>query len=187
MSEGESTGVGTALVRLVDTRSLEISVPAPLRVARFNTPGAEVAIHSDGGDSRETVRSVVPVGDEQSRMMELRIAADADHWLIGEAVTVSLPEAHPVVTLTVPRDALVLRDREQYVYTVDEENRARKVLVETTGGIGSRVSVQVISGKLGDGAPVIVRGAENLRDGQGVRVTGEALALHSLQTAISAR
>lgn len=176
MSEGEYTGVGSTLVRLVDMQALEISVPAPLRVARFNRPGAEVDIHSEAGDSTEQVRSVVPVGDPQSRLMELRITANSDHWLIGEAVTVSLPQAEPVVALTVPRDALVLRDREQFVYTVDyagnAEGRARKVTVQTTGGIGSRVAVKVISGNLGDGAPVIVRGAENLRDGQDVRVTG---------------
>ena len=171
MSEGEFTATGSTLVRLVDMRSLEISVPAPLRVARFNRPGAEVEIRSEAGDSREQIRSVVPVGDSQSRMMELRIAANSDHWLIGEAVTVSLPQANPVMTLTVPRDALVLRDREQFVYTVDAEGRARKIRVETTGGMGVRVSVEVISGTLADGEPVIIRGAESLRDGQGVRIS----------------
>lgn len=177
MAEGEFTAVGSALVRLVDTQSLEISVPAPLRVARFNRPGAMVEIRSASGDSSEPVRSVVPVGDEQSRMMELRIAANRDNWLIGEAVTVLLPQGDPVVTVTVPRDALVLRDQQQFVYTIDKDNRARKVMVETTGGMGSRISVKVVGGELNDGAPVIVRGAESLRDGQDVRIATETLAL----------
>lgn len=181
MAEGEFTTIGSSLVRLVDMQSLEISVPAPLRVARFNRPGARVEIHSHSGNSSEPVRSVVPVGDAQSRMLELRIAADAEHWMIGEAVTVLLPQGDPVVTLTVPRDALVLRDRSQFVYTIDQENRARRVTVQTTGGQGTRVTVEVIAGTLVDGAPVIVRGAEGLRDGQDVRVAADTIALAGLE------
>lgn len=175
-SEGEYSTAGSPLVRLVDTQSLEISVPAPLRVARFNREGSTVSVRGDTLHSIETVRSVVPVGDPRSRMMELRIALNAGTWLIGEAVTVSLPQAAPTDMLTVPRDALVLRDREQYVYAVGSDNKARKVPVQTAGGLGDRIAVQPLSGELQAGASVIVRGAENLREGQDVRVLDNGLA-----------
>ncbi len=175
-SEGEYSTAGAPLVRLVDMQSLEISVPAPLRIARFNREGTAVAVRGDTLHSLETVRSVVPVGDPQSRMMELRIALNAGSWLIGEAVTVSLPQAAPMDMLTVPRDALVLRDREQYVYAVGSDNKARKVRVETAGGMGNRIAVEPLGGELEAGAAVIVRGAENLREGQDVRVLDNRLA-----------
>ena len=175
-SEGEYSTAGSPLVRLVDTQSLEISVPAPLRVARFNREGSTVSVRGDTLHSIETVRSVVPVGDPRSRMMELRIALNAGTWLIGEAVTVSLPQAAPTDMLTVPRDALVLRDREQYVYAVGSDNKARKIPVQTAGGMGDRIAVQPLSGELEAGASVIVRGAENLREGQDVRVLDNSVA-----------
>ncbi len=175
MSEGELTNVGSTLLRLVDTQALEIAVPAPLRVAQFNRSGTKVSIASAAGDSVEYVRSVVPVADDQSRMMELRIAIESQEWMIGEAVSVKLPEANPALNLTVPRDAIVLRDREQYLYTIDDNNQAKKVVVETTGGFGTRVSVRPISGELNDGAKVVVRGAESLRDGQDVKIAGAGL------------
>lgn len=177
MSEGEYSSPGSALVRLVDTSSLEISVPAPLRIARFNQPGTAVAVQSAEQISVEQVRSVVPVGDPQSRMMELRITVEEGPWLIGEAVTVSLPEAATAQMLTVPRDALVLRDREQFVYAIDSDNKARKVRVLTAGGLGQRIAIQPQDSDLAAGTAVVVRGAENLREGQGVRVVEDAVAV----------
>ncbi|MEM6545820.1 MAG: efflux RND transporter periplasmic adaptor subunit, partial [Pseudomonadota bacterium] len=177
LTEGEYANAGEVIVRLVDPNALEISVPAPLRIARFNRSGSSVSVSSEGVQTIEEIRSVVPVGDSQSRMMELRIALDQANYLIGEAVTVALPQAEPVAMLTIPRDALVLRDREQYIYAVDDNSKARKVHVQTTGGHGERVAVEPLSGELEPGATVIVRGAENLREGQAVRVLSSPLAL----------
>ncbi|WOJ91936.1 efflux RND transporter periplasmic adaptor subunit [Congregibacter variabilis] len=176
MSEGEYSTAGSPLVRLVNTQSLEVSVRAPLRIARFNQTGTPVSIYGDGAHTVEEIRSVVPVGDPQSRMMEMRISLEEGLWLIGEAVTVSLPQAAPSDMLTVPRDALVLRDREQFVYAVDSDNTARKVLVETAGGLGERIAVEPVDGLLKPGTNVIVRGAENLREGQDVRIIDDPLA-----------
>ncbi|MEO0438301.1 MAG: efflux RND transporter periplasmic adaptor subunit [Pseudomonadota bacterium] len=177
LTEGEYANAGEVIIRLVDPDALEISVPAPLRIARFNRSGSNVSVTSDGVQTIEEIRSVVPVGDSQSRMMELRIALDQTNYLIGEAVTVALPQAEPVAMLTIPRDALVLRDREQYIYAVDDDSKARKVHVQTTGGHGERVAVEPLSGELEPGATVIVRGAENLREGQDVRVLSSPLAV----------
>ncbi len=88
MNLGELTQVGSPLLRLVDTQQLEISVNAPARVARFNTPGTMVAVHRDNEEISTEIRGAVPVGDERSRMMELRLKLNGNKWLIGEAVTV---------------------------------------------------------------------------------------------------
>ncbi len=178
MSEGEYGSAGDILVRLVDTSSLEISVQAPLRVARFNAAGTAVSVESERGISLQTVRSMVPVGDERSRMMELRISLDNQDWLIGEPVSVALPEAADMQMLTVPRDALVLRDREQFVYAIGEDKKARKVRVQTAGGMGSRIAVEPLAGDLDPGTTVVIRGAENLREGQNVRILDDSLALY---------
>ncbi len=173
MAPGEYTSPGRSLVRLVDTDSLEISVNAPLRAARHNQVGAGVKVEADGRQLVVPVRGLVPVGDSRSRMMELRLSLEPGHWFIGEAVTVELPDDAPRLALSVPRDALVLRDDEIYVYTVSADNRAVKVPVKPGAGLGSRIAIEA---ELKAGDPVVVRGAERLRDGQAVKVTQHHLA-----------
>lgn len=172
---GEYTTPGAALVRLVDTQTVEVSVNAPLRVARYNPVGSEVQVESPQQQTMATIRGVVPVGDARSRMMELRLTANAGEWMIGEAVTVELPEEHAISMLSVPRDALVLRDEEVFVYTVSPENTAVKVPVQTLAGRGSKIAVE---GNLKAGESVIIRGAELLKEGQALKVVQPDLAVN---------
>ena len=164
---GEYTEPGDPLLRLVDTESLEISVNAPLRSARYNRPEAQVPVYGEGQQATARIRALVPVGDSLSRMMELRLSLAPGHWSIGEAVTVELADSTRADTLSVPRDALVLRDQEVFVYTLSADNTAVKVAVTTSPGNGTEIGV---AGDLEAGALVVVRGAERLRDGQAVRI-----------------
>ena len=173
MTEGEYTGPGSPLIRLVDTQALEISVNAPLRVARYNQSGTEVQIEADDRQLLTAIRSVIPVGDSRSRMMEVRIQLAAGNWHIGEAVTVDLADGDRELSLSVPRDALVLRNNQVFVYTVSADNTAVKVPVTTGAGRGANIA---INGDLFPGDPVVVRGAERLRDGQAVKVIRHHLA-----------
>ncbi len=173
MSIGEYTAVGSALLRLVDTDALEISVNAPLRVAAFNQPGARVQVEAEGRAVMSPIRGVVPVGDNRSHMMELRLSARAGEWFIGEAVTVEIPEGATEHGIAVPRDALVLRDAQVYVYTVSPENTAVKVPVVPGAGRGEMIAVQA---DLQPGSPVVIRGAERLQEGQAVKIIQHHLA-----------
>lgn len=175
--EGEYLDSGASLLRLVDTGNLEISVSAPLRVARHNRAGNRVQVTAGETTGSARIRGLVPVGDARSRMMELRLALADSPWLIGEAVTVELPDSERRSALRVPRDALVLRDGEVFVYTVNEDNTARKVAVTTGAGRGPSIAVEgATAGELKAGDPVVVRGAERLRDGQPLRVIQHHLA-----------
>ena len=173
MTIGEYTAPGAALIRLVDTNALEISVNAPLRIARHNPAGTQVQIEADDRQLLTAIRSVIPVGDSRSRMMEVRIQLQAGSWNIGEAVTVDLADGARQLSLSVPRDALVLRNDQVFVYTVSADSTAVKVPVTAGSGRGSNIA---ISGDLFAGDPVIVRGAERLRDGQAVKVIRHHLA-----------
>lgn len=165
---GEYTEPGDPLLRLVDMESLEISVRAPLRAARYNSPHSQVSVEGGGQSLTAEIRALVPVGDALSRMMEIRLTLAPGHWQIGEAVTVELPDSLPESTLSVPRDALVLRDNEVFVYTLSADSTAVKVPVVTSSGRGEYITIE---GALEPGAPVVIRGAERLRDGQAVKVS----------------
>lgn len=62
-----------------------------------------------------------------------------------------------------------------FLISIDDNNQAKEVVVETVGDHGFCFSVEPISGELVDGAKVVVRGAESLRDGQDVRISREGL------------
>lgn len=173
MNTGEFTDSGNALLRLVDTRSLEISVNAPMRVAHFNQRGAQVQVETGSSRLLTEIRGVIPVGDSRSRMMEFRLQLQAGNGFIGEAVTVEMPDSPSKTSLSVPRDALVLRSGEVYVYSIASDNTAIKIPVVPGAGHGSEVAIE---GNLQAGDPVVVRGAERLRNGQPVKITQHHLA-----------
>ncbi len=173
MTAGEFTTVGEGLVRLVDVDALEVSVSAPLRVARYNQVGDLLQLQSGERHSEAAIRGVVPVGDQRSRMMEFRLQLEPGEWLIGEAVTVELADSPATAALSVPRDALVLRNGEVYVFGVNEDGTARRIPVETRAGHGSQIA---IDGDLQAGDAVVIRGAERLQDGQSVKVIRQQLA-----------
>jgi len=85
-----------------------------------------------------------PVGDERSRMLEVRVALVGAGWPIGSAVRVELPAARSSAGLVVPRDAVIVRADGAYVFRV------------AAGDVAEFVTV---------------RGGERLRAGQAVTIT----------------
>lgn len=168
-SVGEFVNVGEDVLRLVDTHRIEISLPASISLARFIKPGMRVPVRNGDVEREHTVRTVVPVGDAVSRMVEVRLGAGDSEWLVGTPVQVSLPSDTAVSTVAVPRDALVERGSETYVYKVSEGGIAEQVTVQATAIVGLWVGV---AGGIAAGDRVIVRGAERLSPDQAVEVIG---------------
>ena len=162
---GEFVNRGAQVARLVDTESREIRAQAPLSVAGFVREGLEVSVEHQGREILSPVAHVIPVGDERSRMFEIRIAAKDPAWVVGSPVRVALPSSDPRELVAIPRDALVLRGSEVYVLLVTAENTVEKITVATGAGFGSMVEV---IGDVADGDRLVVRGAERLQPGQAV-------------------
>jgi RND family efflux transporter MFP subunit len=166
-SAGEFINVGEDVVRLVDTHRIEISLPASIALSTFIEPGMRVPVRNGGIVREHTVRTVVPVGDAVSRMVEVRLAVNEGEWLVGTPVQVSLPSDTPVSTVAVPRDALVERGGQAFVYKVGADNTAEQVTVDINAVVGLWVGV---ADGVAAGEQVIVRGAERLQPGQAVEV-----------------
>ena len=164
---GEYLQIGATIVHLVDTDHIEARVQAPLAMADKIHSGMEVRVKSAGRESNAQVRTVVPVGDERARQFELRVGLAASVALVGSAVEVALPEDRGDEALTVPRDAIVLRQNQTYVMRVSEQNTAEQVLVSASNAAGDKVEVR---GALNAGDRLVVRGAERLSPGQNVKV-----------------
>lgn len=176
---GEYLATGAAVVRLVNTRDVEVRAQAPVSLAAGLAPGIEVAVREDEVEVMHRVRAVVPIGDESSRQFELRIALDAGEWPIGSALQVGLPSAAPRDVVAVPRDALVLRANETFVVRVGADDTAQRVPVRTGSTQGELIEV---IGEVAAGDRLVVRGGERLMPGQRVRVD----AMPSATTAIAA-
>lgn len=169
---GEYITVGGDLLRLVDTRNLEVRAQAPLEVSAYVAQGMPVEVSDRQGfvsDRDNLIRTVIPVGDERSRMMEIRITLADPRWAPGSAVRVALPRSAPRSVLAVHRDALVLRQDAIYVYRVNDDGVAERIPVQPGSGHGEMIEVQ---GEIQPGDRIITRGAERLQPGQAVAITG---------------
>ncbi len=163
---GELITVGRPLVQLIDTKNLDIKIAAPIAIAPFLKRGSKVMVKWHQRLIELPVRTWSQAGDQSSRTFDVRLGAEGLDILAGSAVTVSLPKEETKAALLVPRDALVLRENETYVLTIDQQQRAKKVSVLIGQGVDQWVSV---IGALSVDDSVVVRGAERLQSGTKVR------------------
>ena len=163
---GELISQGRPLVQLVDTDNLDIKVAAPLSIAPFLQRDAKVMVKWQDQLLQLPIRTWSQAGEQSSRTFDVRLEAKGLNILAGSAVTVSLPKQQAREAILVPRDALMLRENETYVLTVNKENEAEKVSVLVGQGVDSWISV---TGALSLDDEVVVRGGERLQDGQKVR------------------
>jgi len=165
---GERLNIADELIRLVDPNSIEVVARAPLNTVNFIELDDELELHNDYRDGEGTVRTIVPFGNPQSHMFEVRLNVDPDVWTVGESVRLSMPTAVAKEVLTVPRDALVLRREGTFVYRIDDELKAEQVNVIT--GLGAGKLIEVI-GNIKPGDRIVVRGAERLNTGAMVQIS----------------
>jgi RND family efflux transporter MFP subunit len=166
INAGEYATAGKPVVRLVDIGSTEVSVQIPIEEASYLRDGLPVTVQIEGRNVAATVRAIVPVGDVASRTIEVRLTLPAGAGFVGDAAKVFIPSATPHAAIAVPRDALVLREDNTYVFKVDRKGVAEKIAVQTGSEEGTLVEVR---GKIAPGERVIVRGAERLQAGQKVK------------------
>ena len=165
---GEYLTPGGVVSRVVDIKRREVRARAPLHAAGHIRSGDNVAVERSGRQHAESVRAVIPVGDERSRMFEVRVGAQAEDFVVGAPVRVALPVSGTRQLVAVPRDALVMRGDRIFVYRVNANGVAEKLDVATGVGVGDLVEV---IGGVEAGDKLVVRGGERLRDGQKVTVS----------------
>lgn len=167
VSLGELINVGTPMLQLVDGENLDITVATPLNLSSFIKQVQKVPVKWGEQLVELPVRTWGTAGNQQSRTFELRVDAKGLDLFAGSAVQVALPKSMPLSGITVPRDGLILRENESYVFKVDDQLVAHKVPVNIGLGIDDWV---VVEGDLAPGDDIVVRGGERLADGQAVRI-----------------
>ncbi|MDR7068956.1 RND family efflux transporter MFP subunit [Pseudoxanthomonas japonensis] len=173
---GEYLVTGGSVARLVDTGAQEVRVRAPVDLARHLAEGTDVRVRSAGEERTYPISALVPVGDEASRQLELRIAVEGLDIPVGTAVDVGLPSAGTRTVVAVPRDAVILRREGDFVMRVDAAGKAERVPVKTGAEVDGLVEV---TGSVAAGDRLIVRGGERVEPGQSLDIQpqGPAMAM----------
>ncbi|HEY2033729.1 MAG TPA: efflux RND transporter periplasmic adaptor subunit [Rhizomicrobium sp.] len=166
INAGEYAAAGKDIVRLVETDAIEVSTQIPIDSSHFLREGQTEIVMIQNKPVTGTVRAVVPVGDIASRTLEIRLTLPPNSAYVGDAAKVLIPTSQPRNVLAVPRDALILREDNTYIFKVDKKNVAARVAVETGTEDGAMVEIK---GQVAAGDHVIVRGGERLEGGQKVR------------------
>lgn len=166
---GERLNVADEVIRIVDPNSLEVVARAPLNTVNFVTTESVLELHNDYRHGEARIRTIVPFGNPQSHMFEVRLNVDAEMWTVGESVRLSMPTARIKEVLAVPRDALILRREGASVFKVNDDMTVAQITVIT--GLGDGEFIEVI-GELSAGDVIVTRGAERLETGMQVSSNG---------------
>ncbi len=172
---GEFIGSGAPIVRLLDTRSLEVEALVPSRFISGLSEGTEViGVTETGSEMPLIVRAVLPLEDVSTRTRPVRFVPRSADGLngaaVGQSVTVDVPAAPPRTVLAVPKDALV-QARGGWTVFVDEDATAQPRNIEVGAPMGEWF--EVLSG-LAEGDQVVVRGNERLQPGQPIAASPAA-------------
>jgi len=164
---GEYATPGREIARVVGRQDAEARIRVPIAMAGSLSAGQTVSITANGVKRKARIRAVVETGDEVSRTVEVRAPLAEQNLKMGSAISMTVPTGVLRDVLTVPRDALVLRDKGIYIYSIDKKTKKAKRVTVTVGEPqGERIEV---IGPIKNGDLIVVRGGERLRDDQTVK------------------
>ena len=166
-NQGEYINSGTAIIRLVETNNVEAAIFAPLTSFLFLKTQNEMTIRSPLGQAKAPIKAIIPVADARSHLMEVRLDMSATQWPIGLNIQAAVANGEKKTTLTIPRDAIVLRRNSTAVFRINSDNKAEQIQV--TLGLSEGELIEII-GKVNEGDQLVIRGAERLQPGQTVNI-----------------
>jgi RND family efflux transporter MFP subunit len=167
---GSDVNRSDLLLKILDTEQLEVRLYVPIKYLAYVRKGHGLDISANGQLINTEVTSLIPSADPKSQTFEVRINIPShlnESWASGQLVKVTVPIQASSRSLTVHRDALILRKDGTYVVKIDAENTVHRLPVVVGNGTFERVSIE---GELKDGDKVAIRGAERLNEGQKVIV-----------------
>ena len=167
---GEFIGSGAPVIRLLDTRAIEVEASVPAQYVSTLREGDAVRAYTDGGAELDLViRAILPLENSSTRTRPVRFLPHqgdaAVLAAVGQSVTVDIPVSVPREALAVPKDALV-QGRGGWTVFVSADGTAQPRPVQVGAALGEYFEVL---GGLQEGEQVVIRGNERLRPGQPIQ------------------
>lgn len=172
---GEWMPEGGAVVELLALDELEVRVEVPERYFRNLKVGSSARVSFEalpGFEVRGRVSAVIPRADPQARTFPLKVRIRNRQGRIGVGMLarVAFVAGQVYAATVVPKDAIVTRGGEKFVYVVSGNSTVNLVPVQTGASVGAWTEV---IGSVRPGQRVVTRGNERLVPGQPVE--GELL------------
>ena len=186
---GAVVGVGTELFRMIRQGRLEWRAEVVAQdLGRIKPGGRAVVRAASGAEIAGKVRTVAPSVDPQTRLalvyVDLPPALSSDMPLKAGMFASGRFALGASNALTVPQQAVAVRDGFSYVFRLNPDSRVSQVKVTLGRRLGERV--EVVNGLTADTA-VVIQGAGFLNDGDLVRNIAATPAAPVARTAAAAR
>lgn len=168
---GAVAGPGTELFRMIRQGRLEWRAEVTSNDLGRIKPGMRAAVRAaSGSEITGKVRTVAPTVDPQTRLalvyVDLPPSLSANAPLKAGMFASGRFELGATTALTVPQQAVAVRDGFSYVFRLNRDSRVSQLKVSTGRRLGDRVE---IVGGLAAGTPIVISGAGFLNDGDLVR------------------
>jgi membrane fusion protein (multidrug efflux system) len=173
ISVGAVVNQGTEIATISDVSTIKLDFTIPETMLSAIRPGLAIEARSAAFPDRPfrgTIHSIDPVVDPNTRAVTVRARLPNPDRLLrpGMMMTVGI-EKEPRMGLSVPELAVIGEGESRFVFTLDEEGKARRVPVRT--GVRSDGRVEILEG-LRPGQRVITEGVVKVADGMAVRLAG---------------
>lgn len=165
---GEWLGEGDPVMEMVALDELEIRVEAPERYFRLLRVGGRATVSFEslpGMEVAGSISALIPRADPQARTfpVKVRVANREGRIGVGMLAQVTFAGGDSHRATLVPKDAVIQRGPQQFVYLLNGDSTVSMVTVETGTGVGAWVAVE---GGIKPGQKVVTRGNERLQPGQ---------------------
>lgn len=171
---GAYLNIGSPVVTLINDLDIEVEADIPGTRLGGLTPGTSIRLTlDDRSEHTAVVRAIIPDENPRTRTRPVRFVPDFNGLnkplATNQSVTVHVPIGASRTVTTVSKDAIVQRGGKNLVFVVRDGNGVPQQV--TLGvSIGNRF---VVTSGLKAGDRVVVRGNENLRPGQRLRISGD--------------
>jgi RND family efflux transporter MFP subunit len=171
---GAYLNIGSPVVTLINDLDIEIEADIPGNRLGGLARGTSIRVTlDDKSEHVAIVRAIIPDENPRTRTRPVRFEPKftdlAKPLATNQTVTVHVPIGIPRTVTTVSKDAIVRRGGNVLVFVVRDGN-GQPQPVTLDESVGNRF---VVTSGLKAGDRVVVRGNENLRPGQRLRITGD--------------
>ena len=168
---GQWLAEGGPVVELMALDEMDVVAEVPERYFNSLKRGARTQVFFEALSGLRVdgrVSAIIPRADPQARTFRAKIRIPNPGGRIGAGMLaqISLPEGTPYRAVVVPKDAVVTRGPQKFVFLVNGNNTTTEVPVQIGTGVGAWVEVQ---GGVQAGQKVVTRGNERLMNGQPVQ------------------
>ncbi len=172
---GQWVDKGDPVMELMSLYDLEVRVEVPEQYFRNINPGAQATIRFEslpGFEITGKLSAVIPSANPQAHTFPLKVRFRNRDGRVGAGMLAkgSCPAGESYRATVVPKDAVITRGDERFVFLLNRDNTVSQVVIQTGVGVGEWVE---LTESVAPGAKVVTRGNERLRPGQTVQ--GEPL------------